>query len=110
MAKKPAGKPAKKEKGKKKGVRSLQIVEVLPPGVYHINATDILQTLAMRRRLQASIEKLKVRVRQHKESIGDKVPDEVIQALLDSVQKVDDAVKPIAYGEPCEEPCEDGEE
>jgi hypothetical protein len=135
MSKKPPDKPVKpKPKAKvKKKLSNLEIVEVARPGSYRINAPDLLHSIALRKNLQEAIEHLKVKTKAfvekhsagaHKtaghrsggskggsDKSGNKASgtDEA-QDLLDAVQKIDDATKPIAYGvgdhPPGEDPCE----
>lgn len=99
MAKKDDGKDKGKTKDKEKGKGykpRLQIVPVMPPGKYKITANDMLQSLALRRDLQVSVEELKDCIQKctSKKTLN----EEDIQCILDCVAAVDDATKPIAYG------------
>jgi ribosomal protein L13E len=100
--------PNGEHRRKKRPGSSLQIVEVATPGLYRIQATDLLQSIALRRKLQNAIERLKVStkefVEKHGDSSGNPQPD--AQDLLDALQDIDDATKPIAYGVGEEDPCE----
>ncbi|HKT79494.1 MAG TPA: hypothetical protein VJP86_04700 [Vicinamibacterales bacterium] len=113
MTKKRPDKPKEKPKAKKKKKKTtLQIVEVARPGKYRITAPDLLQSIALRKRLQDAIERLKETTKNYVEHGVESgaVRDEDAQEILEAVDEIDGAVVPIAYGVFEGEDGEDGED